>query len=231
MSLATKMIADIERAQKAALKAYKIGEDEEDIPESTRAKLGEKAFTHFLQKKANTINLLCDLMEDPNNEYANAMQRFASIVKQKQLELNNKQAYFISIRPDDTKVDIVDFTQRINKVVSRKCFLEGKYSFEQKGTCVDDLGKGFHVHIVAQMTQNSKGQVLRDLTSSFKDWIELGYITPNNIDVRTTKNPDELINSYLVEYKSDDGHKVTTQAMDELWRTGNSLKRLYTLTQ
>lgn len=141
-----------------------------------------------------------------------------------------KQSYMITIRPDDTKVDIIDFIQRVNAIVSRKCFIEGKYSYEQKGTSVEDHGKGFHVHIVARMTQASKGQVLRDMTSSLKDWIEAGFITPNNIDVRTTKNPDELIQNYLIEYKSDDDHKEVTQAMDELWRTGNSLKRIYTIT-
>lgn len=142
-----------------------------------------------------------------------------------------KQAYMITIRPDDTKAKLVDFIDKVQTLTSRKCFIEGKYSYEQKGTDSESLGSGFHVHIVARMSQNSKGQVLRDVTSTFKDWIEKGLITPNNIDVRTTKNPDELVQNYMIEYKSDDGHKETTQAMDELWRTGNSLHRLYTFTQ
>lgn len=163
------------------------------------------------------------------------MKRMKEVIQDEFAELldvpkKEKQSYMITIRPDDTKVDLIDFTQKIFSLTSRKCFIEGKYSFEQKGTCVDDIGKGFHVHIVARMSQSSKGQVLRDVTSTFKDWIEKGLITTNNIDVRTTKNPEELVNTYLVEYKSDDGHKEVTQSWDELWRTGNSLKRLYTLT-
>lgn len=181
----------------------------------------DQCFDQECRSALRQIRLMKRMKEAIQDEFADLLE----------LPKKEKQSYMITVRPNDTKIDLIDFIQKVNSLTSRKCFLEGSYSFEQKGTCVDDLGKGFHVHIVAKMSQASKGQVLRDVTSTFKDWIDKGFITPNNIDVRTTKNPDELINTYLVEYKSDDGHKEVTQSWDELWRTGNSLKRLYTITQ
>lgn len=139
----------------------------------------------------------------------------------------SKQSYFITIRPDDSKCTIVDFINKVESFMKRKCFISYSLSYEQKGTCIEDLGKGFHVHIVADMKQNSKGQVLRDCLSSWNDWIEKGLITKNNIDVRTTKNPDKIVDDYLIEYKSDDGHKEVTKDMDSLWRSTNNIESIY----
>lgn len=134
----------------------------------------------------------------------------------------SKQAYFITIRPDTKKIKFCDFYNDVRKFCLRKCFETFKLSFEQKGMSDDTLGDGFHVHIVACMKQRSKGEVLRDTISAFK-----GYTAPNCIEVLTTRNPDELVDNYLVNYKSDDGHKAPTQKWDALWRTQENLEGLY----
>lgn len=138
-----------------------------------------------------------------------------------------RQMYMITIRPDCTKVEFFEFKTAVEYFLERKCFVNYTWSFEQKGTEPMNLGDGFHVHIVANMKQRSKSEVLRDTLSSWKDWIDKGWIAANCIDVITTKNGESLVQNYLVEYKSDDGHKKPTQAWDELWRTGLGLKRLY----
>lgn len=140
---------------------------------------------------------------------------------------NSPSGFFITIRPDDTKCQFVDFRDKVFKLLERACFKEYALSFEQKGTTPEDLGKGFHCHIVAKMKQRSKGEVLRDVTSSFKSWIDDGLIAANCIDVHVTKNPEELVKNYLLEYKSDDDHKATTKSWDELWRAHNDIKPIY----
>lgn len=137
------------------------------------------------------------------------------------------QNYFLTIRPDDTKCTFDDFYDKVLRFVKRKCFLHYKLSFEQKGTVPDELGKGFHCHIVAEMKQRSKTEVLRDTLSSWNDWIEKKYIQSNCIQVLTTKNPDQLIDDYLIAYKSDDEHKICTKEMDELWRKQYNLQHIY----
>nr|UOF76971.1 rep protein [Cressdnaviricota sp.]UOF81647.1 rep protein [Cressdnaviricota sp.] len=130
--------------------------------------------------------------------------------------------YFITIRPDETKCTFSDFFKLVNSYVEKKMITEYTLSFEQKGTSIDTLGKGFHCHIVADSTCRSKGELLRRSQAHFKD-----VCSSNNIDIRTTKNPDDIINNYLIEYKSEDGHKETTKEMDTLWRSNNSLKSIY----
>lgn len=230
-SLVTKMLADVERAKKASKKVIADCRDNPMVPDDVAYTLAHKTFKSFLDDKADTINLLCDMMENPDDKYAQAMQRLVDIVANKSSDVRQKQWYMVTIRPDCTKCHFLEFKEKVETLLERKCFIEGSYSYEQKATSPSDIGTGFHVHIVTKMKQASKGQVLRDVTSSFKDWIDKGFITANNLDVRTTKNPDDLIDNYLLEYKSDDGHKETTQAMDELWRTSMGLKRIYTLTQ
>lgn len=185
-------------------------------------------FTMEKRKATSAINGLCDLLED--EEYSSAMERLTTIVANKANNLkltSNKQWYFITIRPDDKKCTISEFYSKIQSTITRSCFIEGSYSLEQKGLFPEELGQGFHCHIVANMKQASKGQVLRDLKSSFSSWIKDGLIADNCIDVKPTKNPDDVIEKYLIEYESDDGHKEKTRAMDELWRTMEGLKRIY----
>lgn len=226
-SLVTKAIADIERAKKAARKIKSDYEKNPMVSQEVIDTLAIKTYDNVLNDKADTIERLCEMLEDPDNRYANAMQRLVGIISNKSANIQTKQSYMITIRPDHTKIDFFDFKQHVEQFVTRKCFVEYKYSFEQKGTDPMSLGHGFHVHIVAKMKQRSKSEVLRDTLSSWKEWIDKGFIAANCIDVITSKNGDALVENYLLEYKSDDGHKELTQSWDELWRTGMSLQRLY----
>lgn len=135
---------------------------------------------------------------------------------------NIVRTWFITIRPDEKKISFVDFKDVVEKYVKRKCFITYAYSFEQKSEDEETLGKGFHAHICANMTQRSKGEVLRDTQNTFK------HCTAKNcIDVQLCKDPVTLINNYLVEYKSDDGHKEKTKDSDRLFREQQGLQALY----
>lgn len=224
MSLVSKAFSDLRRIKKEAKKnadACREAHPEYDV--DFWIKKGIKG-------AANEINQVCDLLEDP--DYGGAILRLLELTKKGEAEASSrvfgsKQTFMITIRPDETKVDFFEFKKYVEWFITRKCFVNYKYSFEQKGECVEDIGKGFHVHIVANMKQRSKSEVLRDTLSSWKEWIDKGYIASNCIDVITTKNGEALVENYLLEYKSDDGHKEVTQSWDELWRTGMSLQRLY----
>lgn len=143
----------------------------------------------------------------------------------KYIELKNQHYnnYFITIRPKPD-VKFIEFYNRVIKYIKRASFIEYRLSFEQKGTSEENLGYGFHCHIVTIKTKwRSKGECLRDTISSFNKLCE-----SNCIQVETTKNPLELTQSYLIEYKSNDEHKVVTQDMDSIWRSNNQLEHIYT---
>lgn len=162
------------------------------------------------------------------DEYLEFSSKLHQRYEAKCIGKSNEHHYMITIRPklecDATIVDLVSMTDRLLK---RSCFLEYSYSYEQKGTCPEDLGKGFHVHIIARMKQRSKGEVVRDCVSTFNSWIEKGWMEPQGIDVKITKNPDDVVQNYLIEYKSDDDHKAPTKEWDSIWRNANGLQDIY----
>lgn len=137
-----------------------------------------------------------------------------------------KQAYFVSVRPTDL-IDWHEFFTKIENFVRRDSFLKVKWTYEQKGETPSELGKGFHCHILIYESKfRSKGELLRATLSSFNKWIEKQWLAPNCIDVQTTKNPDDILNKYLIAYESDDDHKNKTKAMDELWRSEKGLPNI-----
>lgn len=142
-------------------------------------------------------------------------------------DLGKRQAYMITIRPDDTKCTFDEFRDKVQSFVRRACFIRYSYSFEQKGETIATMGKGFHVHIIADMKQRSKSEVLRDTLSSWNSFIIKGLISSNNIDVRTCHDPNEVVKNYLLEYKSTDEHKAKTKEVDYHWRSCKGLEPLY----
>lgn len=138
------------------------------------------------------------------------------------------QWYSITIRPAEGKVTFIEFYDKVYKFLQRKFFNEWTLSFEQKGTSEETLGTGFHCHIVADTKHRSVGECLRDLNSSFSQWAEKNYIVPGiGTKVTTCKTPDKMIQNYLIDYKSDDGHKEPTKEWDERWRQELRLAAIY----
>lgn len=156
---------------------------------------------------------------------SNLHDRFNSI--KQGVDPNKKKWFMITIRPDCNKVTFDMFNKRVLSLLDRKCFLRGSYSFEQKGESDDSIGHGFHVHIIAECTQVGKAQVLRDVLSSWNEWIKNGWISSNCIQVDKSPNPDELKKNYLIDYKSNDGHKEKTKQADQKWRLLLGLQPIY----
>lgn len=130
--------------------------------------------------------------------------------------------YFITVRPDEKRITFADFFAKVRKFLERKCMLKYNVSFEQKGTTDDTIGHGFHVHIVANTKHRSKGECLRDAISTF------GTCTDANcIQVDTTKTPEIIVKKYLLEYESNDNHKIVTKESDEKWRESIGIKSIY----
>lgn len=188
------------------------------------ARLGEQMGKDYKEQYNFWYDWHLERSRDEFDEYLTVAQQLHG---QYVAALGNKQSYFITIRPDCTKCSFLEFKEKVESFVSRACFTTCTYSFEQKGTTPSELGTGFHVHIVTQSTHRSKGECLRDTMSSWNNWVFQGKIAANCIDVSVTKNADTLVQNYLVDYKSDDDHKMPTKSMDEIWRIDQGLKPLY----
>lgn len=134
------------------------------------------------------------------------------------------QWYFITIRPDERSIKFPDFYYLVDKFLKRKCIKSFTLTFEQKGVTKDTVGSGFHAHIVCDGTWASRGQCLRDTQSTFSK-----CTAPNCVQVKTTRNPDDIVEKYLKEYESEDGHKEITKETDKIWRENLRLQDTYTM--
>lgn len=134
-------------------------------------------------------------------------------------KLETSNYYFISVRPRPS-VTFEDFYKLTYKYVNRAFMISYKLSFEQKS--IDGDGSGFHAHVVCSTKHRSKGECLRDTISSFRKVCE-----ENCIDVQVTRNPEDIVNNYLLNYKSEDEHKSPTREGDQIWRNKLGLADLY----
>lgn len=153
--------------------------------------------------------------------------------------LGASHSFMVTLRPKDGMTLDVLYSG-VRKMLERKVFVKWQCAFEQKGTDVDSLGAGMHVHVVAQCSAR-KAVVLQAVLGQCRDgkwvngalcsWINDGLLEPNCVDVRPCKNPTAVVQRYLVDYESDDGHKAVTKEWDALWRDKMGLLPLYNSDQ
>lgn len=210
-TLASKMEKSIMQETNNELKLYMENNNlkcEDDIPKDEKDKIKIRVEEKHITQFKMTCKLGIKLM--------NTFRELASTPSEKY--------YFITIRPDETKINFLQFYKNIYNLIQRKCFISYKLSFEQKGTDNESMGKGFHVHIIANMKQQSPGNVLRDIYSSVKE-----YTAFNCIDVKTlyTQQDIDNVEQYITEYKSDDDHKIITKECDIIWREKNNIANIY----
>lgn len=187
-----------------------------DIPEEQIKVKVMEAYDREIEHECNEFIEICKIAKKLHELY------------KKEIGLDTYNWYHISIRPNDKKISFFDFYDNVRKLVERKCFKQFHLVFEQKGEVENDIGNGFHCHIVADMIQKSKGEVLRDIKSTFNKMIKDGQLAENCMQVDTTRNPDEIINKYLTNHESKDGHKEKTKETDKLWREKMNIESYYT---
>jgi len=133
--------------------------------------------------------------------------------------------YAIGISPKPG-IDFQYFADTVQKYLEKPCFSgEITYSFEQRGKDDSERGKGFHVHIVAEMKQRSKTEVLRDSKTM---WAPLADANCIDVEMLKTGTDKAQAISYLTNYTSKNGHKELTREQDEKWRKTMNLLPIYT---
>jgi len=148
-------------------------------------------------------------------------ERCAEIINARAIPLT----YAIGISPK-IGIDFQSFADNVQKYLEKPCFNgEITYSFEQRGKDDSEIGRGFHVHIVAEMKQRSKGEVLRDSKLMWAPFADLNCIKVEML--KQAINKTQAL-SYITDYTSKDGHKILTQDTDTKWREQMGLSPFYT---
>lgn len=132
--------------------------------------------------------------------------------------------YFVTINPDETKIKFQHFKALIEKLVSRAMFVNPLYAFEQRGKTIEEIGKGFHCHIISDKSSKlSPAQVRKNIYSSLKNYV--GNI--KHIDVRVYKGTfkQEKID-YIKGIKWDD-EKDASVRLNPIWRGMQKIFPIY----
>lgn len=134
---------------------------------------------------------------------------------------NNNNTYMITVRPKPG-VEWEEFRKQTDKTCMKSKQIQWcAYTYEQKAESEDKLGEGFHTHIVCKWNK-PWSQVLQACKAA---WGKLA--DENCIKVRECPNPEQVLEGYMVEYESKDGHKIVTKEMDKLWRQRMGLDPVY----
>lgn len=146
---------------------------------------------------------------------------------------NNKLAenwLWITLRPPPEKEkEFNEFKYICEKdYLSRKMFLGGQYCYEQKGDTPESMGKGYHIHILAQCRVGlMKNQVIKDSKSTFRKWLK-GEVYDAFVDVDYVRTESDFnrIEMYMSGAKTDDWKDVPCE-LDPIWRESLGLSSIY----
>lgn len=123
---------------------------------------------------------------------------------------------FITISPKEG-VPFLKFKEKCIKFAQRQMFLESYLVFEQRGSTMDEVGKGFHAHVECRRNVEYKpSQIIRNTQNSFKNIVNLKV--PQTLTIQHHGNEfhsDKM--EYITGIKTGK-LKDVKQAMDIIFR-------------
>lgn len=136
----------------------------------------------------------------------------------------------ITIRPDETP-NIPNFHDALRCGLAKALFLDYMYAFEQKGESTETMGQGFHVHILAKVTETTRVQnIVAALQNKRSPLSKYNFV----LQVGNGRNkfiPDETGYQRALNYIRGEKHNDAKKAacdIDIIWRRANNLEPLYT---
>lgn len=146
-------------------------------------------------------------------------------VKEGIAQKHNNGYVFITINPKPD-VSLQAFRDKVDKFVERNMFTEYRYVYEQRSETEEEMGKGFHAHILLKRNLDYKPYKIGVNTkNTFKDITEVNnpkILNIQNIGADFAKDKDE----YMTGVKTGE-NKDKKQAIDILWRKANNIESVY----
>lgn len=135
---------------------------------------------------------------------------------------------FVTVNPSSESTFQV-FEQLINKATTKKWMTHYVYVIEQRGQTLDELGKGFHLHLILKKPEGKvPSHIVRELASTFKKVCDT-----SNFHFFNTKwiSEEEYRRKlkYLLGQKefTESDRKDLKQQMDIVWREKMNIKKSY----
>lgn len=132
----------------------------------------------------------------------------------------------ITIRPADGTCLVWFETAVASFLEHRPWVLGAEYHFEQTGDNEDDLGNGFHVHMVVRCKKSIRAtEILKDVASDFECKYSIQIGNKRNKFLKTERDLEYALN-YVRGDKHDESKEAAIELNDE-WRTLNGLQDAY----
>lgn len=153
-------------------------------------------------------------------------ERYSYLKRQEELKENCKYI-FLTINPNP-HITLLDFLGKINKMMTKKWITNYLYVFEQRGETLEELGKGFHFHLILEKPKTKKySEMLRELANSANAVTDSSNYNFFNIKNISEEEKERKI-KYLTGRKADDS-KHLKQDMDIIFRKNNNLLSYYNI--
>lgn len=131
----------------------------------------------------------------------------------------------ITIRPPHGSC-FTTFRLGVERYVKRPYFLNGEYAFEQCGENEDEIGNGFHVHILARVKEYCQ---FKELNRDVHKDIQGDFMFQVGSDKKKflrTQTDLEFCQNYIRGDKHDDAKRAAVSWNAE-WRAMNALEDIY----
>lgn len=136
---------------------------------------------------------------------------------------NNNAYLWITINPKPS-IAFPDFQKKITKLVNRSMFDACEYVFEQRGTSIEEAGKGFHAHVLA--TRNMKYKPSKCISNVKNTCKTLVGNVNNNAQLNIQIIGEDFAadkREYMTGVKTGEG-KDLKQIIDKSWREHMEIK-------
>jgi len=184
---------------------------------------------YYLEQKTlhNALGIEYDieyhkLQDDINNRIYN--ERYITAHKLEEIRQNSKYI-FLTINPN-SQIILTDFINKINKMMSKKWITNYLYVYEQRGETLEELGKGFHFHLILEKPKTKPyNHLVRELANSANSVCDTSNFHFFNLKSISEEECQRKI-LYITASKADvEKHKK--QEMDIIFRQKFNLKSFY----
>ena len=153
-------------------------------------------------------------------------EKYKYLQKQEEIKENSKYV-FITINPN-AFITLLDFINKIDKMMSKKWITNYLYVYEQRGESLTDLGKGFHFHCILEKPKTKAyAHMIRELSNSANSVCDTSNFHFFNIKSISEEECQRKI-IYLIGAKADEA-KHLKQSMDIVWRKKENILSHYNI--
>ena len=221
------VISDPQNAPEHLLEARKILDQQNKIQEI------EDEF--YKRKLLSVMQMEFDLGENLPDRFRILSEKKSDLgkkLKMKNAKKNNNLYAWITINPR-SDVEFRLFRKKMDKLVTKTCFDEIIYVYEQRSTKIITAGIGFHIHILAKRNLGYKPCKCRD---NVKNSVQRSKIcksaNPPFFDYQIigedfARDKLDYILGIKTGQKSDGTDKHLAQRIDKIWREQEGLEPYY----